>query len=69
MRNPKSRLDGYVKHLVSVCIDAGMTMDEVHFGTRIPKSHLRSVAYDLGTKFRSPYKPLIQYYVQPHKQV
>jgi hypothetical protein len=69
MRNPKSRPDGYVKHLVSVCIDAGMTMDEVHFGTRIPKSHLRSVAYDLGTKFRSPYKPLIQYYVQPHKQV
>jgi hypothetical protein len=64
MRNPKSRLDGYVKHLVSVCIDAGMTMDEVHFGTRIPKSHLRSVAYDLGTKFRNPYKPLIKYYVQ-----
>ena len=58
----KQRPDGYVKHLVSVCIDAGMTMDEVHFGTRIPKSHLRSVAYAMKNKFRSPYKPLIKYY-------
>jgi hypothetical protein len=69
MRKPKSRPDGYVKHLVSVCIDAGMTMDEVHFGTRIPKSHLRSVAYSMNTKFRSPYNPIIQYYVQPEQQV
>jgi hypothetical protein len=67
MRQPKTRPDGYVKHLVSVCIDAGMTMDEVHFGTRIAKSHLRSVAYDMGTRFRSPYKPLIKYYASPNK--
>lgn len=64
MRNLKSRPDGYVKHLVSVCIDAGMTMDEVHFGTRIPKSHLKSVAYAMKSRFRSPYKPLIKYHVQ-----
>ena len=64
MRKPKTRPDGYVKHLVSVCIDAGMTMSEVHFGTRINKGHLRSVAYAMGTRFRSPHKPIIQYYVQ-----
>jgi hypothetical protein len=63
----KKRPDGYVKHLVSVCIDAGMTMDEVHFGTRIPKSHLRSVAYAMGSRFRSPYKPLIKYHASPNK--
>lgn len=64
MKKPKTRPDGYVKHLVSVCIDAGMTLDEVHFGTRIPKSHLKSVAYAMKSRFRSPYKPSIQYYVQ-----
>lgn len=69
MRKPKTRPDGYVKHLVSVCIDAGMTLDEVHFGTRIPKSHLKSVAYSMSARFRSPYKPSIQYYVQPKQQV
>jgi len=67
MRKPKTRPDGYVKHLVSVCIDAGMTIDEVHFGTRIPKSHLRSVAYAMDANFRNPYKPLIKYYASPNK--
>ena len=61
MRKPKTRPDGYVKHLVSVCIDAGMTLSEVHFGTGIPKGHLKSVAYNMKSRFRSPSKPLIKY--------
>lgn len=64
MRKPKTRPDGYVKHLVSCCIDTGMTLDEVHFGTKIPKSHLKSVAKDLKSRFRNPYKPIVEYYVQ-----
>lgn len=62
-----NRPQGYMKHLVSVCIDAGMTLDEVHFGTRIPKSHLKSVAYHMKAKFRSPYKPLIKYHESRNK--
>ena len=62
--HPKRRTQGYVKHLVSVCIDAGMTVDEVHFGTKIPKSQLWSVAKSLKTRFRNPNKPIVQYYVK-----
>lgn len=67
MRKPKSRPEGYVKHLVTVCIDAGMTLDEVHFGTRIDKGHLKSVAYNLKRRFRSRTKPLVEYYKKPRK--
>lgn len=67
MRKPKTRPDGYVKHLVSVCIDANMTLDEVHFGTGINKGHLKSVAYNMNARFRSPYKPFIKYYASTNK--
>jgi hypothetical protein len=62
MKKLKTRPDGYVKHLVSCCIEAGMTLDEVHFGTNIAKSHLKSVAKNLKSKFRNPNKPILKYY-------
>lgn len=58
------RPQGYVKQIVSACVDAGMTIDEVHFGTKISKAQLKSVAQDLKVKFRSQNKPIVQYYVK-----
>ncbi|CAB5178885.1 hypothetical protein UFOVP157_48 [uncultured Caudovirales phage] len=60
----KRRAWGSVKRIVSVCQEAGMTCDEIHFGTGINKRVIWVTARQLKVKLRSPHKPLLKYYVQ-----
>ena len=55
---------GSVKHIVSVCQGAGMTCDEIWFGTGIDKRVIWDTARKLQVKLRSTYKPILKYYVQ-----
>lgn len=53
---------GSVKHLIVVCHEAKMTINEIAFGTGLSKEHIRGTAKKLKINLRRENAPFIKYY-------